>query len=149
MTQKKSNDVKHDDTPESVRADKWLWAARFFKTRSLAKDAIEGGKVHHQHERIKVSKDLRVGMTLTIRQGFEEKTVLILALSGVRGGAAQAQLLYQETEDSIAKREFYAAQRKLANLARPDHRPSKRDRRQINRFQQDNRDGFGSNDEGH
>lgn len=146
------NNRQDTDNPlaqESVRADKWLWAARFFKTRSLAKDAIEGGKVHHQGERIKVSKELRVGMVLSIRQGFEEKTVTILALSAVRGGAPQAQLLYQENEDSVARREFYAAQRKLANLARPDNRPSKRDRRQIERFHQVNQDRYTPDDEGY
>lgn len=134
---------------QSMRIDKWLWAARFFKTRSIAKDAIEGGKVHHQGERVKVSKEVKIGMELTIRQGFEEKTVLIQALSAVRGGAPQAQLLYQETEDSLAKREHFADQRKMANLARPDHRPSKRDRRQISRFQQDNARGFSTDDEGY
>jgi ribosome-associated heat shock protein Hsp15 len=133
----------------SMRIDKWLWAARFFKTRSTAKDAIEGGKVHHQGERVKVSKDIRAGMEITIRQGFEEKTVVVQALSEVRGGAPQAQLLYQETEESIAKRELYATQRKLSNLARPDHRPTKRDRRQIHRFQKDNTAQFNSQDEGY
>lgn len=134
---------------QSMRIDKWLWAARFFKTRSIAKDAIEGGKVHHMGERVKVSKEVRVGMELTIRQGFEEKTVVIQSLSEVRGGAPQAQLLYQETAESIAKREQFAEQRQLANLARPDHRPSKRDRRQITRFQRDNALGYSSNDEGY
>lgn len=134
---------------QSMRIDKWLWAARFFKTRSLAKEAIEGRKVHHQGDRVKVSKDVRVGMELTIRQGFEEKTVVIQALSQVRGGAPQAQLMYQETEQSIAKRELYATQRKLSNLARPDNRPTKRDRRQIHRFQQDNSAHFNSQDEGY
>lgn len=151
MAQQKKQ-TEDNTVQDSVRADKWLWAARFFKTRSLAKDAIEGGKVHHQGERIKVSKELRVGMTLSIRQGFEEKTVTILALSAVRGGAPQAQLLYQENEDSIAKREFYAAQRKLSNLARPDNKPSKRDRRQIERFQhshQGNQGNYNSDDEGY
>ncbi len=149
MAQQKSRqDGENPQVQDSVRADKWLWAARFFKTRSMAKDAIEGGKIHHQGERIKVSKDLRVGMTLSIRQGFEEKTVIILALSAVRGGAPQAQLLYQETEDSIAKREFYAAQRKLSNLARPDNKPSKRDRRQIERFQHSHQGNYSTDDEG-
>lgn len=146
---KNRQDSEAPQAPDTVRADKWLWAARFFKTRSLAKDAIEGGKVHHQGERIKVSKELRVGMVLSIRQGFEEKTVTILALSAVRGGAPQAQLLYQENEDSIAKREFYAAQRKLSNLARPDNKPSKRDRRQIERFQHSHQGNYSPDDEGY
>ncbi|MEY4516875.1 MAG: hypothetical protein RL180_1221 [Pseudomonadota bacterium] len=131
-------DHKADAENGSMRIDKWLWVARFFKTRSLAKDAIDGGKVHVQGDRVKVSKEVRVGLELTVRQGFEEKTVQILALSAVRGGAPAAQLLYTETPTSIAKRELIAAHRKLSNLARPDHRPTKRDRRQIHRFQQDN-----------
>ncbi len=127
---------------ESIRVDKWLWAARFFKTRSIAKDAIEGGKVHLNGERVKVSKEIRVGMELTIRQGFDQKTVQIKALSAVRGGAPIAQQLYEETEVSIARRELLSSQRKLHNLARPEHRPSKKDRRDINRFKQDNDQKF-------
>lgn len=123
---------------DAMRIDKWLWAARFFKTRSIAKAAIEGGKVHHNNERVKVSRDVRIGMQLTIQQGFEKKTVLVKALSAVRGGAPMAQQLYEETTESIEKRELQASQRKLHNLARPDHRPSKKDRRDINRFKQEN-----------
>lgn len=137
-----------EHTSDSMRIDKWLWAARFFRTRSLAKDAIEGGKVHHLGERVKVSKEIKIGMELCIRQGFEEKTVIVKALSVVRGGASIAQQLYEETPVSIAKRELIATHRKLSNLARPDHRPSKRDRRQIHRFQQQNATGFDSSDEG-
>ena len=132
---------------EKLRIDKWLWAARFFKTRSLAKTAIEGGKVHHQNDRVKVSKDVRVGMELTIQQGLDKKTVLIKALSSVRGGAPIAQLLYEETTESIERRELHASQRKLHNLARPDHRPSKKDRRDINRFKQDNAQSWTYSDE--
>ena len=123
---------------ESMRVDKWLWAARFFKTRSISKAAIEGGKVHHNSERVKVSKEIRVGMELTIQQGFDRKTIVIKALSAIRGAAPIAQQLYAETEVSIARRELLATQRKLHNLARPEHRPSKKDRRQISKFKQDN-----------
>ena len=130
------------NTVESMRVDKWLWAARFFKTRSISKAAIEGGKVHHNGERVKVSKEVRVGMELTIQQGFERKTIVIKALSANRGAAPAAQLLYEETEVSIAKRELLATQRKLHNLARPEHRPSKKDRRQISKFKQDNDQQF-------
>ena len=135
---------KQPESPvtESMRVDEWLWAARFFKTRSIAKDAIEGGKVHLNGERVKVSKEIRIGMELTIRQGFEQKTVQIKALSAVRGGAPIAQQLYEETEVSIARRELLSSQRKLHNLARPEHRPSKKDRRDINRFKQDNDQQF-------
>lgn len=121
-----------DDKP---RMDKWLWAARFFKTRSLAKDAIEGGKVHCEGQRVKVSKEVNIGLILTIRQGFEDKTVKVTALSEVRRGASEAQTLYEETPDSVAKREDHAAQRKAQNLAHPDHRPNKKERRQIHKFQ--------------
>ncbi len=136
----------------SMRVDKWLWVARFFRTRSLAKAAIEGGKVHHQGERVKVSKEIRVGMELAIRQGFEEKTVVVRQLTEQRGGASAAQVLYEETPTSIARRELITAHRKLSNLARPEHRPTKRDRRQIHRFQQDNiqqaNAAYSSQDEG-
>lgn len=125
-----------------MRIDKWLWAARFFKTRSIAKHAIEGGKVHQNGERVKVSREVRVGMELTIAQGTEKKTVVIKALSDVRGPAPVAQLLYEETAASLAKRELFAAQRKMHNLARPDHRPSKKDRRDIQRFRHDNDSQF-------
>jgi len=125
-----------------MRVDKWLWAARFFKTRSISKSAIEGGKVHHNGERVKVSKEVRVGMELTIQQGFDRKTVVIKALSGIRGAAPIAQQLYEETEVSVARRELIATQRKLHNLARPEHRPSKKDRRQISKFKQDNDQQF-------
>lgn len=132
-----SKQNEHPST-DTMRVDKWLWAARFFKTRSIAKTAIEGGKVHHDNERVKVSKEIRVGMELTIQQGFERKTVVIKALSSTRGPASVAQLLYEETEVSLARRELIASQRKLHNLARPDHRPSKKDRRDINRFKHEN-----------
>lgn len=135
------------ESMDAMRIDKWLWAARFFKTRSIAKAAIEGGKVHHHNDRVKVSRDVRVGMELTIQQGFEKKTVVIKALSAIRGGAPAAQLLYEETAESIERRELLASQRKLHNLARPDHRPSKKDRRDINRFKQENVQSWSYHDE--
>ena len=128
-----------------VRIDKWLWAARFFKTRSIAKNAIEGGKVHHNGERVKVSREVRVGMELTIQQGIEKKSVVVRALSDVRGPAPVAHLLYEETEVSIARRELLASQRKLHNLARPEHRPSKKDRRDIGKFKRENDQQFDQN----
>ncbi|MCD6059706.1 MAG: tRNA synthetase RNA-binding protein [Moraxellaceae bacterium] len=118
-----------------VRMDKWLWAARFYKTRTLAKDAIEGGKVHVEGQRVKVGKEVKPGMVIEVRQGFDEKTVVVKALSEVRGPASIAQELYEETPESIAARELRQAQRKAQNLAHPDRRPSKKDRRQIHRFQ--------------
>jgi ribosome-associated heat shock protein Hsp15 len=119
---------------ERVRMDKWLWAARFFKTRSQAKEAIEGGKVHCEGVRVKVSKEVRVGMVFTIRQGFDEKTVLVKALSEVRGPATQAQTLYEETTESITARTLHQQERRDQNLAHPDHRPNKKERRQIHKF---------------
>ena len=119
-----------------LRLDKWLWAARFFKTRSLAKAAIEGGKVHLGGQRVKVSREVSVGDTLQIRQGWDEKVVVVMALSEQRRGAPEAQRLYEETGESIAKREAEAAARKAAGgmIDRPDRRPDKRQRRQIHRF---------------
>jgi ribosome-associated heat shock protein Hsp15 len=121
---------------EKLRLDKWLWAARFFKTRGLAKAAIEGGKVHLGGQRVKVSKEISVGDTLQIRQGWDEKVVLIKSLSDQRRGAPEAQLLYEETADSRAKREAEAEARKAAGgmIDRPAHRPTKKQRRQIHRF---------------
>lgn len=125
-------------TLNKVRADKWLWAARFFRTRTLAKEAIEGGKVHMNGLKIKTSKELQVGDTLTIRQGHasvqEQKTIIIKALSDNRGSATIAQTLYDETDESIATREFFAEQRKLQNLARPSTKPDKKQRRDIEKF---------------
>ena len=90
---------------EKVRLDKWLWAARFFKTRSLAKAAIEGGKVHCAGQRVKVSREIAVGDELTIRQGFDKRDVRVMALSEQRLGAAEAALLYEETAASKIARE--------------------------------------------
>ncbi len=124
-----------------IRIDKWLWSARFFRTRSLAKKAIEGGKVHMDGQRVKTSKEISVGDVLTIRQGsatsISEKTVVVQGLSEQRGNATIAQALYQETEESIARREFYHQQRKLANLARPDTKPNKKQRRELQRLKSD------------
>jgi ribosome-associated heat shock protein Hsp15 len=122
--------------PEKLRLDKWLWAARFYKTRSLAKAAIEGGKVHLGGQRVKVSKEIAVGDTLQIRQGFDEKVIEVRALSNQRRGAPEAQLLYEETADSLARRESEAAARKAAGgmIDRPARRPTKKQRRQIHRF---------------
>ena len=120
---------KDDD---KVRLDKWLWAARFFKTRALAKAAIEGGKVHCRGERCKPSKEPKVGDELMIRSGFDERTVVVRALSAVRRGAPEAQTLYEETPQSLVAREEAAAQRKAGALGlQTDGRPSKKQRRQI------------------
>ena len=122
---------------QQMRLDKWLWAARFFKTRALAKRAIEGGKVHCDGERIKVSKQIRVGMRLTLPQGWDTVEIEVLALSEQRRGAAEAQFLYSETHQSREQRERSAEQRALARqtIQPPKHRPDKKNRRAIHRFQ--------------
>ena len=122
---------------DRVRLDKWLWAARFFRSRSLAQQAIEGGKVHYDGARVKVSKEVQVGAVLRIRQGVEEKTVTVLALSSQRGGAPQAARLYGELIESIAARETQAELRRMQHASGADSgRPSKRDRRQIHRLKE-------------
>lgn len=123
---------KDDDR---VRLDKWLWAARFYKTRSLAKDAIDGGKVHCRGERCKPGKEPKVGEEYVIRTGFDERTVVVKALSMVRRGAAEAQLLYEETAQSIKRRDEAAAMRKAGALGvQTDGRPTKKQRRQLFSF---------------
>ncbi|WP_444883081.1 RNA-binding S4 domain-containing protein [Microbulbifer sp. PSTR4-B] len=119
---------------EKVRIDKWLWAARFFKTRSIAKQAIEGGKVHADGHRVKASKDLTVGALLSIRQGWDLIEVEVIALSDQRRGADIARTLYRETEDSIARREKERTERQAANAGIQRERPNKKQRRQIHRF---------------
>ena len=123
------------ETPDKVRLDKWLWAARFYKTRALAKEAIEGGKVHCRGERCKPSKEPKVGDELVIRAGYDERTLVIEQLSAVRRGAPQAQLLYRETEESLSAREKAAELRKAGAIGiQTDGRPTKKQRRQIHRF---------------
>jgi ribosome-associated heat shock protein Hsp15 len=119
-----------------LRLDKWLWAARFFKTRSLAKAAIEGGKVQLDGQRVKVSREISVGDSLHIRQGWDQKIVVVRGLSDQRRGAPEAQRLYEETAESVARREEEAAARKAAGgmIDRPAQRPTKKQRRQIHRF---------------
>lgn len=123
-------------TDEKVRLDKWLWAARFFKTRALAKEAIEGGKVHYNGARTKPGKAVELNARLQIRQGWDEKEVLVLAIEEKRKGAKEAALLYQETEKSISDREKNAWQRKQMQMASlpPARRPTKKQRRDIIKF---------------
>jgi ribosome-associated heat shock protein Hsp15 len=121
---------------KKIRLDKWLWAARFYKTRAIAKAAIEGGKVHYDGQRCKVSKTVDLGAELTIRQGFDEKIVIIKGLSDQRRGAPEAQALYEETPASIKARMDETERRRIMKqaMAAPDHRPNKKERRQIHRF---------------
>lgn len=121
---------------DSIRIDKWLWAARFFKTRALAKTAVETGKVQYNGQKIKPSKTVELGATLSVKVGYDTRQIIVCKLSQRRGPAPEAQTLYEETPESIAAREQLAAQRRLerANEQRPTKRPNKRDRRLIRRF---------------
>lgn len=120
---------------DTVRLDKWLWAARFFKTRSLATDAVDNGKVKLGGERVKPARALRVGDELLIDNGADSWEVEVLGLSDVRGAAPIARLLYAETAASLARRENTTEQRKLFREpgAELKGRPSKRDRRQLDK----------------
>ena len=132
---KKTNAPKNNSA-QKVRVDKWLWAARFYKTRSLATEAIKGGKVTVNGNRAKPSREVEIGDVLILRQGDDIKTINVLDLSDKRGPATVAQLLYQETDESIAKREKEKELRKLAAVQIPhgEGRPTKRSRRMIHRF---------------
>ncbi len=119
-----------------MRIDKWLWAARFFKTRSLAAQAVDSGKVHWNGERCKPAREIRVGDGLRVRTGETEWEVAVRALSDKRGPASVAQTLYEETAESKTRREEQAAMRKLAGEPARDikGRPTKRDRRQLSNW---------------
>lgn len=138
MASKQPNKPDPAHSQQKVRLDKWLWAARFFKTRSLAKQAIEGGKVQYNGAKSKVSKDTEIGAMLTVRQGYDEKEIEVISLSEQRRGATEAQALYRETEASLNKRAEQSSQRKALNgLGITSHeRPNKKQRRQIHRFKQ-------------
>ena len=118
------------------RLDKWLWAARFFKTRNLAIEAVKGGKVHIDGQRVKPARLLHVGDKVRIRRGLFECTVVVQGFATQRRPAPEASLLYAETEESRSRREELAEQRRLANLRteRGVGRPTKKERRQIQRL---------------
>ena len=122
-----------NEPTQSVRLDKWLWAARFFKTRALATEAIGGGRVHLNGERVKPARAVRPGDVIEVWRGPDRYLIVVEGVSTRRGPAREAQTLYRETEESIASREAAAAQRKMAYQgARPARqRPSGRDRRRI------------------
>ncbi|PCJ49394.1 MAG: RNA-binding protein [Gammaproteobacteria bacterium] len=129
--------VNHSDLP-TIRLDRWLWASRFFKTRALAKQAIEGGKVHLNGQRTKPSRAIKINETLNIRRGFELYTVVVMGLANKRGPAKVAVTLYTETDESLRLREKEAELRRIAQLAvtRPSAKPDKRQRRKIHQFKQ-------------
>lgn len=123
-----------DDTTGKVRLDKWLWAARFYKTRSLSSEAIDKGHVRLNGMPVKPSRDVKPGDTLELRIAQDTRTVVVRGLSGVRGPAPVAALLYEETAASLKQRSEVAEQRRLAPEpahSQPMGRPTKRDRRQI------------------
>ncbi|HYE35568.1 RNA-binding S4 domain-containing protein [Methylocaldum sp.] len=121
---------------ERMRLDKWLWAARFFKTRQLAIDAINGGKVHLNGQRAKPGKEIGTGAKLRISKDQYMWDITVLALSGQRRPAAEAALLYEETPESIAQRQAEVARRRDENslALQPETKPNKKDRRLIHRF---------------
>lgn len=117
-------------TDSIIRLDKWLWAARLFKTRSIAKQAVETGKVQSAGNKLKPGRDVSIGMELEVRQGWDTRTIVINGLSEHRRGAPEAALLYEETQQSIDKRTQLAEQRRLhAQLEQPIAKPDKKDRR--------------------
>ena len=124
------------ETESRIRLDKWLWAARFFKTRAISSEAVSGGKVHLDGQRIKPSRAVKINDCYEISRGQDRLEVVVIELSERRGSATIAQTLYRETSASIQRREHEAEQRKLAAMQRPtsDSRPNKRERRKIRYF---------------
>jgi len=126
--------MQASETKAGVRLDKWLWAARFFKTRSLAAEEIARGRVLANGQVAKASREVRTGDTLALRQGTVARTIVVLGVSGVRGPAPVAQALYRETDESVAAREAAAQARRLSPepaAAIESGRPTKRDRRHL------------------
>jgi ribosome-associated heat shock protein Hsp15 len=131
--------ARPQDLPEKIRLDKWLWAARFFKTRSLAADEIDKGRVKVNGQVAKASREPRLGDEIEFKSGYSSRTVIVRGLSAVRGPAPQAALLYEETPASVLARTQAAEWRRLA--PEPAHtlsqgRPTKRDRRQLSDWNQ-------------
>jgi len=121
---------------DKVRLDKWLWAARFFKTRSLSAESVSGGKVHLNSQRVKPARAVSIGDTLIIHRGYDEYTIVIQGIAEKRGSAKIAQTLYEETAESIYRREQAADLRKYQHHGAQagEHRPSGRDRRKIRKL---------------
>ena len=125
-------------TSTATRLDKWLWAARFYKTRAIAKQMIDGGKVFYNGQRTKSGKAVAIGDKIKVRQGFDEKEVIVVALADKRRDATFAQTLYQETDSSIETRERNTLARKQGAYFSPatDTKPDKKQRRQIRQFKE-------------
>lgn len=124
---------KQTQQTQNVRLDKWLWAARFFKTRAQARDMVQSGKVHYNGQRAKPGRNVEPGAMLLVPVGYDTKEIAVLALSDKRLGAPLAQELYKETEQSIVNREANQQARKLNSFhsPKPDGRPDKKQRREI------------------
>ena len=125
---------------EAIRLDKWLWTARFFKTRKLAAEAISGGKVHVNEQRTKPGKEVKTGAMLSISKDNYRWEITVIAVNGQRRSAKEAVLLYQESAESLAKREQQIIknreQRELFDFSGKDHKPNKKERRLIHQFKQ-------------
>jgi ribosome-associated heat shock protein Hsp15 len=133
--------MKHSQPPTentSIRLDKWLWAARFYKTRAIAKQMIDGGKVFYNGQRTKSGKVVSLGDKVVLRQSYEEREIIVIALADKRRDANFAQTLYQETENSIATREKNSLARKQGTLLSPasDTKPDKKQRRKLREFKE-------------
>lgn len=129
---------EQDDNSVSVRLDKWLWAARLFKTRALAREMVQAGKVHYNGQRAKPGRSVELGAMIKVPAGWDIKELKVLGLSEKRLGAALAQALYEETTESVDKREANQVARKLNAFhnPHPESRPDKKQRRQIIKFKQ-------------
>jgi len=130
--------IKKDEKNTSIRLDKWLWAARFFKTRAIAKQMIDGGKVFYNGQRTKSGKGVALGDSIKVRQGFDEKEVEVIALADKRRDATFAQTLYRESKSSIETREKNSLARKQGILLSPasDTKPDKKQRRKLREFKE-------------
>lgn len=134
MTKKtKLNDSSENADALKVRLDKWLWAARFYKTRTIAREMVQGGKVHYNGQRSKASKIVEIGAVIKLAQGVDEKTITVLNILEKRQSAPIAQTMYQESDASIAKREENSIARKNNSFfaPHPDKKPDKKQRREL------------------
>ncbi len=123
---------------ESIRIDKWLWTARFFKTRSLASEAVAGGKIHVDKQRVKPSKDIKIGAKLSIHKDGAEWLITIAGIAKQRVSAKEAALLYEESVESLEKRqkqvEIRREERQFLGFRKPEHKPNKKNRELIHQF---------------
>ncbi|WP_312316684.1 ribosome-associated heat shock protein Hsp15 [Atlantibacter hermannii] len=125
-----------EKTLSEVRLDKWLWAARFYKTRVIAREMIEGGKVHYNGQRTRPSKNVELEAEIVLRQGNDQRTVIVKGITDQRRPASEAVLLYEETAQSVENREKLALARKMNALTmpHPERRPDKKERRDLMKF---------------